>query len=170
MGIAVASGAVLRALNKDHGPGRVMTSSFGIVQKVPYEPDERQEHKHLPLTSIKPDKYDGEWYVEGSVVWIFQKVCHLPPRLKSQKRLTPPQGNVLPDGEEKIFESTHTFSMDRDEVFRCEEYLYESDVCTESYYPRTHEKNRGMVFHVRFSRLEELIRSRQNGRKRPFHH
>ena len=74
MGIAVASGGVLRALNKQYGPSRKMRTSIGIGRKIPFEPTERVQHVGLPRRFIKHDKLDDIEYVENSIEWFLKPV------------------------------------------------------------------------------------------------
>ena len=57
---AVASGAVLRALNKQQGPSRQSYSSFGFLRIEPYLPESFEGHS---LTTAVRDEVDGEDYV-----------------------------------------------------------------------------------------------------------
>ena len=75
MGVAVSSGAVLRALNKEHGPKRITRSSYGILQKIYYDPDGNDLHKSLPKQYAKRDPVDGIKYVHG-ITWHILKVCY----------------------------------------------------------------------------------------------
>lgn len=57
---AVASGAVLRTLNKQQGPTRKAYSSFGFLRIEPFSPDKIEGHR---LTKPLRDEVDGEEYV-----------------------------------------------------------------------------------------------------------
>lgn len=70
-GVAVASGAVLRALNKRGGPERIMRSSYGILCREVYDED---LPGHKEATNVELD-IDGEEYVKSSMVWLIKKVC-----------------------------------------------------------------------------------------------
>ena len=70
-GVAVASGAVLRALNKRGGPERIMRSSYGILCREVYDED---FPGHKEATNVELD-IDGEEYVKNSMVWLIKKVC-----------------------------------------------------------------------------------------------
>lgn len=67
---AVASGAVLRALNKDHGPSRQLRSSYGIRRDAPYTQTEfgKEVKKHR-------DPADGRMYVK-TIYWVLPHVSH----------------------------------------------------------------------------------------------
>ncbi|KAM5345065.1 hypothetical protein ACJ41O_010927 [Fusarium nematophilum] len=66
---AVASGAVLRALNKDQGPSREARSSYGILRTEPFK--QYPEHEGL-----KPsyDPHDGHPYIMNTVDWVLKLV------------------------------------------------------------------------------------------------
>jgi hypothetical protein len=74
MGVAVASGAVLRTLDKEHGPPRETRTSYGILQKLQYgHPEASEAHEDLPRKFIKYDRVDNEDYVEG-IRWVIKQV------------------------------------------------------------------------------------------------
>jgi hypothetical protein len=73
MGIAVSSGAVLRSLNRQHGPIRDVRASVGILRKIPYEPEATQEHRDLPMSYVKYDEVEGMDYVPKSIDWVIKK-------------------------------------------------------------------------------------------------
>ena len=147
MGIAVSSGAVLRALNKQHGPNRMIRSSVGVIEKVPYEPDATIEHKNLPYKYVKLDPLDGYKYVENSIKWLVRKVASSFSPITSIADSVF-QGDIVADGEIFRHKSKHTFDTKPGQVFTCEEILFESEECTESNYPRNHEKNKGMYINI----------------------
>ncbi|KAK8073199.1 hypothetical protein PG994_004098 [Apiospora phragmitis] len=66
---AVASGAVLRAFNKESGPKRLARSSYGILRTEPF--GECEEHDGLhPYYN----PYDGQPYIKDTVDWILKLV------------------------------------------------------------------------------------------------
>ncbi|RYP15476.1 hypothetical protein DL765_005683 [Monosporascus sp. GIB2] len=71
---AVASGAVLRALNKEGGPRRFQRSSYGIQRK--------EEHGTFPEHAIikkkRYDTVDGIAWVE-TIDWVLKKGTEIPP-------------------------------------------------------------------------------------------
>jgi hypothetical protein len=69
---AVASGAVLCALNRKDGPTRVIGSSYGFLCTEIYEPDIIEAHRTLRRPRI--DRLDGERYVRNTIRWIVKKV------------------------------------------------------------------------------------------------
>lgn len=70
-GTAVASGAVLRALNKDAGPDRILRSSYGVLRTLPHEPDQIPALGEGKRTY---DHLDGDWYVKDVIDWVIKKV------------------------------------------------------------------------------------------------
>lgn len=74
---AVASGAVLRAFNKEQGPQRQARSSYGIMRTEHF--GEYDEHDGL-----KPsyDPYDGLPYIKKTVDWVLKLVISTPALLK----------------------------------------------------------------------------------------
>ncbi|KAK7906417.1 hypothetical protein PG985_016423 [Apiospora marii] len=71
---AVASGAVLRAFNKEQGPKRLARSSYGILRTEPF--GECEEHEGL-----RPyyNPYDGQPYIKDTVDWILKLGSEVPP-------------------------------------------------------------------------------------------
>ncbi|SPO06110.1 related to hsp70 protein [Cephalotrichum gorgonifer] len=116
---AVASGAVLRAINKGRGPRRTARSSYGILRTEPH--GEFPEHE-----GVKPtlDKHDGLAYVTNTIDWV----------LKLGQEVDPVWAS-LP------FECTHTFDCRPGTKLICREVLYVSDSSTESHYRLKHPKN-----------------------------
>ena len=68
---AVASGAVLRAVNKEQGPKRHARSSYGIRRKEPHMMF--PEHKDAPKNI---DTHDGLPYVANTVDWVLKLVMN----------------------------------------------------------------------------------------------
>jgi hypothetical protein len=67
----VARGAVLRALNKEDGPDRITSCSYGFLRTEPWEPDVYPEHEKV---RCHIDKADGEKYVDNTICWLINKV------------------------------------------------------------------------------------------------
>ncbi|KAI1350063.1 hypothetical protein F5Y01DRAFT_165372 [Xylaria sp. FL0043] len=114
---AVASGAVLRALNKNDGPKRSIRSSYGIRRDEPYDP---KFHR-----SAKPyrDPVDGLMYVR-TIDWVIQQKTELHPVWRCD-----------------AFVCLHAFRED-EEKFLCQEYLYVSDNATQSHLSLKSPQNR----------------------------
>lgn len=118
---AVAHGAILRALSKDHGPARIPQSSYGFLRSEPF--GEWPEHR-----GVRPsvEKLDGYKYVTNTIDWLVKKDSKEP----------------LPPHAEYAITAYHIFSTTR-KYFRCEEILYVSDSSTKSHYRNTHPNNHG---------------------------
>ncbi len=67
----MASGALLRAFNKENGPKRQARSSYGILRTEPFR--DWEEHKHR---KIKPtyDAHDGMPYITNTIDWVLKLV------------------------------------------------------------------------------------------------
>ena len=87
---AVASGAVLRALNKENGPARTTLSSYGFLRIEPYEPEVLHAHRN----GVRPyhDPLDGKKYVKNTVDWLVKKVCIVGSRTFPDRALTQNSG------------------------------------------------------------------------------
>ncbi|ESZ92420.1 hypothetical protein SBOR_7179 [Sclerotinia borealis F-4128] len=116
---AVASGAVLRALDKKNGPERISQSSYGFLRHEPYDPQEYPGHKEAKTNE---NELDGEKYV--ATIDYFM--------IKGKP--------IRPDHQFRPFPTYHTFAID-EKKFLCEEILYVSDTATESHYSRKNIKN-----------------------------
>jgi len=70
---AVALGAVLRALNKEHGPRRITRSSYGCLRTEEYDPETYPAHARR---GIRPttDKLDGKKYIRNAILWLVKAV------------------------------------------------------------------------------------------------
>jgi hypothetical protein len=67
---AVASGAVLRALQKENGPTRIIQSSYGFLRTEPREPHVFPEYENVcPWL----DRLDGNYYVKNTLDWLIKK-------------------------------------------------------------------------------------------------
>ncbi|KAF2181357.1 hypothetical protein K469DRAFT_713791 [Zopfia rhizophila CBS 207.26] len=118
---AVASGAVLRALNKEQGPRRLARSSYGILRTEPFM--DYPEH-----SGLKPsyDRYDGLPCIKNTIDWVLKKGVEVHPVWRCEP-----------------FLSSHLFPCKRSTPLLCKEVLYVSDTSTESHYRESHAKNRG---------------------------
>ncbi|OTB01781.1 hypothetical protein M426DRAFT_265487 [Hypoxylon sp. CI-4A] len=117
---AVASGAVLRALNKENGPKRILRSSYGIRRDEPH-------HIQKQHGTAKPfrDPVDGLLYVR-TIDWVLKR---------DDKNALEPNQICQP------FICDHTFRVNEPR-FLCQEYLYVSDSATESHYSINSPRNR----------------------------
>ncbi|KAK5631094.1 hypothetical protein RRF57_006809 [Xylaria bambusicola] len=120
---AVASGAVLRAMNKDLGPARYAKSSYGIIRSEPY--GEYNEHIIANAKGYM-DKCDGVEYVRNTIYWVLKL------------------GNIVePEWTSDPIPCTHNIPCHPPQPLVCEETLYVSDSATESHYSWRHSKNKG---------------------------
>ncbi|KAH7305661.1 hypothetical protein BKA65DRAFT_520707 [Rhexocercosporidium sp. MPI-PUGE-AT-0058] len=117
---AVASGAVLRALNKQQGPTRQVYSSFGFLRNEPYLPDDFEGHR---LAKPFRDEIDGEEYVTAIDYFMVK-------------------GTVIPSMQLfPLFTTYHTFEVETP-LLLCEEVLYVSDFATESHFSLHDPRNK----------------------------
>ncbi|KAI3326025.1 hypothetical protein HD806DRAFT_430483 [Xylariaceae sp. AK1471] len=118
---AVASGAVLRAFNKEQGPQRQARSSYGILRTEPYK-------NHPEHNGVNPsyDRDDGLPYIKDTVDWIL------------------PLGAEVPSVWEcRPFVCSHTIACSPVRKLICRELLYVSDRATHSHYRLAHPMNEG---------------------------
>ncbi|KAI3339160.1 hypothetical protein F4824DRAFT_456252 [Ustulina deusta] len=140
---AVASGAVLRALNKDNGPRRLLRSSYGIRRDEPHD-------RRLHGKSAKPyrDPIDGLMYMR-TIDWVLQRTTVLLPIWKCDP-----------------FLCIHTFKED-ETLFICQECLYVSDTATKSHLSLRSPRNRKaeqvgtIIVDFTFLREQGLIKARR---------
>ncbi|GAM33782.1 hypothetical protein TCE0_013f00935 [Talaromyces pinophilus] len=120
----VAHGAVLRAANKVDGPERRVRSSYGIYWTELYEPTVWKAHE-----KVNPwhDPVDGKKYLKNTIDWIINKVC----------------GDLLPSGTVIVRQVLHTFPVEPDIKFICQEVLCVSSKRHESHYRQNHAQNKG---------------------------
>ncbi|RKL08600.1 hypothetical protein BFJ68_g9394 [Fusarium oxysporum] len=136
---AVASGAVLRALDKANGPERIARSSYGILRTEPFG----QYSEHVGLRPSY-DRHDGKPYIKDTIDWVLK----LGDRVPSVWQCEP-------------FTCSHTFDVLPVRPFICKEILYVSDRATRSHYRKTHPNNQGAEYvgeiEVDFSSLRERL-------------
>ncbi|KAI2609234.1 hypothetical protein GGR54DRAFT_643547 [Hypoxylon sp. NC1633] len=147
---AVASGAVLRALNKNNGPERYVKSSYGIRR----DETAGSYREHGKAKTFR-DPVDGLTYVR-TIDWKLKR---------SDDELLPPVWRC------KSFRCVHTFE-ENEPRFLCQEYLYVSDSATMSHYSINSRLNREaeevgrIVVDFTFLREQGLITARRE--KSPF--
>lgn len=130
---------MLRALNKEDGPGRIIKSSYGFLRTETYNPDALVAHSGVHPTL---DKLDGYKYVRNTIEWLVKVVSDLPePNYVSFLSILNVQEQTILAQEEYKIRAYHTIPVSW-KSFKCEEILYVSDVCTESHYRKSHEKNK----------------------------
>jgi len=153
-GVAVASGAVLRALDKRNGPERIIRCSYGILLRDEYD-DNLLGHREAQ-NKVEVD-LDGKEYVNDTLLWLIKKRDTISQR--SLFRMSVTRIMSLKIGESWVFTQK----------------LYVSDVCTESNYQKNHPKNKGkhelvgkiradMSFLKRENKIQPTIPSSGKGR------
>jgi hypothetical protein len=141
----VAKGALMRAMNKDHGPKRIPVQSIGILHHVSDDPAKYPDEV-LQQTDWDENDVTGEWYIMNTIQWLIKVVSHLldqhPPLEKIANRTT--------QNQKEEFKPVHTVDWIAMHPFQAkwpswiaEHKLYVSDTCTEDFYTRRHVKNRG---------------------------
>ncbi|KAH8194146.1 hypothetical protein TruAng_011693 [Truncatella angustata] len=154
---AVASGGILRSLNKDLGPARFIRSSFGLLRTEPWD-DEKEEFKIAGLTKPQRSSTDGGYWVRDTIYWVLKHGSEVVTRSNNKP--------VEPVWTSEAISCTHTIVATQGPL-RCEELLFVSDSDTESYYKRDHSKNHGaevigrIITDFTFLRKQGLIRPRQ---------
>ncbi|KAF9887626.1 hypothetical protein FE257_009719 [Aspergillus nanangensis] len=122
-GTAVASGAILRALQKDEGPAKTIFSSYGLLRTEPYD---KTNPAHIQQIKFKRyDKHDGDPYIKDTISWFVNR------------------NDVLTPGWQYTIPVIHTFDKSEKQLL-CEEVLYVSDRNHRSSYRIDHEHNQGM--------------------------
>ncbi|KAK8876951.1 Hsp70 chaperone protein [Apiospora arundinis] len=117
---AVASGAVLRAFNKELGPKRMARSSYGILRTEPFREYEEHEGLHAYY-----NPYDGQPYIKDTVDWILKLGSEVPPVWKQS------------------FDCEHLIPCWPVQPLICTELLYVSDHATQSHYRLKDARNTG---------------------------
>jgi hypothetical protein len=72
----VAKGALMRAMNKDHGPKRIPVQSIGILHHVSDDPAKYPDEV-LQQTDWDENDVTGEWYIMNTIQWLIKVVSHL---------------------------------------------------------------------------------------------
>ncbi|RHZ51804.1 Hsp70 family protein [Aspergillus thermomutatus] len=141
---AVACGAVLRALNRELGPVRIIQSSYGYLRTEPWDPDAIEAHRSSRPKQADPN--DGDLYVKNTIHWFLKK------------------GDEVPPFDEYRFRTMFTFPANSKQRFKCNQHLYVSDKRHESHYKRGHRNNTGaklagtIKLDMTFLRTEGYIR------------
>ncbi|KAJ9610003.1 hypothetical protein H2200_006333 [Cladophialophora chaetospira] len=117
---AVARGAVLRALNKEHGPTRISRTSYGILFDDRFD---KNNPKHKGLKGRK-DKADGNLYIKETIHWQISK------------------GDVVPANQVTRVLRRHIFQRNSRRLI-VSEALWVSGQKHESGYRKNHANNDG---------------------------
>jgi hypothetical protein len=71
----VAKGALMRAMNKEHGPKRIPVQSIGILHHVRYDPSQYPS-KVLDQGNWSENTLMDEWYIMDTIQWLIKVVSH----------------------------------------------------------------------------------------------
>lgn len=141
----VATGAIMRAINKANGPSRIPCQSIGILRHIPWDQPEDYPADILsqPRKWSAPEQKD---YVMNTIHWVVKKVC-------LSIGLTCQSANFFQDNE--MLESVHTVTFLSEHVFQSndrewivEEQLWASETCTLDFYKLDHENNAGKAMEI----------------------
>lgn len=142
----VATGAILRSINKASGPSRIPCQSIGILRHIPcdYENDE------YTIDVLKqPKKWsaqEGMDYITNTIRWVVKKVY----RYVYVSRFTANRskdGAMLDSVHTVTFESAHVFEPNQKEWI-IEEQLWASEECTLDFYKLDHPNNAGKTMEI----------------------
>jgi hypothetical protein len=147
---AVATGGVVRAQSKDHGPKRVPCQSIGVIRHVPYEPETYSSD--VISQGWEQSETDREYYIMRTIEWIIKVVSSLSYLTLPYPEAPHGTDNFQGDGELSpvhlfSFKTLHHFSPDCTK-WVAEEQLYASDTCTDDFYTRFHVKNKGKTTEI----------------------
>ncbi|CAG8958614.1 hypothetical protein HYFRA_00009931 [Hymenoscyphus fraxineus] len=118
---AIASGAVLRAMDKTGGPARRSHSSYGFLRFEPYSPELIPAHKEQ-IPEVHP--LDGHKFVTTIDYFIYKGML------------------LKPFHKFSSFTCEHNFELWNEDLL-CEEILYVADSPKRSHYHPDHEENKG---------------------------
>jgi hypothetical protein len=136
----VATGAVMRALNKENGPKRIPCRSIGVLRHILYEPDRYPAEVLDQRFSFA--ELSEEEYIMRTLMWVIKAVSP-PSRVTFVYATNGCQGEGELDSVHTItFESMHEFDP-AVTSWIADETLFTSDTCVDDYYTRSHVKNRG---------------------------
>lgn len=70
-GTGTATGALTRAMNKEHGPARALRMSVGVIRTIHWEPD---EYVRLGMPEVNAqqkwrDPLDRQYYIKDVIHW-----------------------------------------------------------------------------------------------------
>ncbi|KZM26023.1 hypothetical protein ST47_g2822 [Ascochyta rabiei] len=126
----VATGAILRSINKADGPSRIPCQSIGVLHHIPCDPENEHytpEILNQPKTWIYQEGLD---YIMNTIRWIVKK-----------------DDNMLESVHTVTFESEHLFEPHQKE-WVIEEQLWASETCTLDFYQLDHPKNSGRTMEI----------------------
>ncbi|KAK8024394.1 hypothetical protein PG993_012460 [Apiospora rasikravindrae] len=144
-GTTVSSGAVLRAFNKAHGPQRFARSSYGLLRHLPkdvYDAKHQKRNHEDANERTHPAPCTGEPYVRNTIEWFIKKLTE--PNIA--------QNDIVPeDWARKPIRCQHFVKRCEDPELVIWEALYVSDTATESFYKKSHARNKDceMIAYIR---------------------
>lgn len=134
----VATGAILRAINKANGPSRTPCQSIGVLRHIPCDNPEDYTAEVLEQPR-DPSEVDQKDYIMNTIYWVVKKVCLL-------ICITCQPADFFKNGE--MLESVHTVTFISEHVFKpserewiVEEQLWASETCTLDFYKLDHQHN-----------------------------
>ncbi|KAF9700017.1 hypothetical protein EKO04_001481 [Ascochyta lentis] len=132
----VATGGILRSVNKEHGPARKPSQSLGIIRHIPVEHSVEEYEAEVLQQESREFPPEKAWYIYDTIRWI----------LKVNTGLLPPVYRVR-------FMSDHIFPHHK-KIWIIKEHFYASDTCNEDHYQLSHEKNKDKVVKIGFVQVD----------------
>ncbi|KAJ4364798.1 hypothetical protein N0V95_000642 [Ascochyta clinopodiicola] len=126
----VATGAILRAINKSNGPSRIPCQSIGVLRHIPCDPENEpytSEVLKQPKKWVDQEDLD---YIMDTIRWIIKK-----------------DDTMLESVHTVTFESEHLFDPDQ-KKWIIEEQLWASETCTLDFYKLDHLNNAGKTMEI----------------------
>ncbi|KAJ8115705.1 hypothetical protein OPT61_g2702 [Boeremia exigua] len=142
----VATGAILRAIDKANGPSRIPCQSIGVLRHIPCHDEDDQYPREVFNQPKRWSHQEKQNYVMDTILWIVKK-----------------------DGE--MLDSLHTVTFLSEHVFQpnelewvIEEQLWASETCVADFFKIDHPKNAGKIMKIGavefdISNMRQKIRS-----------
>lgn len=142
----VATGAILRSVNKAAGPSRIPCQSIGVLRHIPWD----HENDDYTAEILKqPKKWSARaetYYIMDTIRWVLKKVHYLINDVGSYADYLK-DGAMLESVHTVTFESEHLFEPDQKEWI-IEEQLWASETCTLDFYKLEHSNNAGKALEI----------------------
>lgn len=141
----VATGAIMRAINKTDGPWRIPCQSICILRHIPCD------HKGTYPAAVlaQPQEWDVQqraYYVTNTILWVVKKVCK--PTRDSCAVTDFTQNATLLDAVHTVtFQSEHTFQPEITEWI-IEEQLWASETSTLDLYKLDRPNNAAKIMEI----------------------
>ncbi|KAH6633440.1 hypothetical protein C7974DRAFT_171421 [Boeremia exigua] len=126
----VATGAILRAINKANGPSRIPCQSIGVLRRIPCDDDNEDYAADVLRQPRKWSTEEAKEYVMDTIFWVVKK-NHV--RLESVYTVR--------------FDSEHVFQPHETEWI-IEEQLWASESCTLDFFKVDHANNAGKTMQI----------------------